>query len=68
MGLAIVGGSSAPLLALFWRRWDCLGVVSGSCVGFFAGYLFGTARLLEGDELKNVLVIFILFLFQLCFG
>jgi POT family proton-dependent oligopeptide transporter len=36
-------------------------------VFFFAGYLLGTVRLLEGNELKNVLVIFILFLFSIVF-
>ena len=36
-------------------------------VGFFAGYLVGTARLLAGDELKRVLVIFILFIFSVMF-
>jgi hypothetical protein len=34
-------------------------------VGFFAGYLIRTTRLLNGDELKRVLVIFILFLFSM---
>jgi POT family proton-dependent oligopeptide transporter len=36
-------------------------------VGFFAGYLIGTTRQLNGDELKRVLVIFILFLFSILF-
>ncbi len=36
-------------------------------VGFFAGYLIGTTRLLNGDELKRVLVIFILFVFSILF-
>jgi proton-dependent oligopeptide transporter, POT family len=36
-------------------------------VGFFIGYLGGTARLLNGDELKRVLVIFILFVFSILF-
>jgi POT family proton-dependent oligopeptide transporter len=36
-------------------------------VGFFAGYLLGTTRLLTGDELKRVLVIFILFIFSILF-
>jgi len=36
-------------------------------VGFFAGYLGGTTRLLRGDELKRVLVIFILFVFSIFF-
>jgi POT family proton-dependent oligopeptide transporter len=36
-------------------------------VGFFAGYLGGILRWLNGDELKRVLVIFILFLFSILF-
>jgi POT family proton-dependent oligopeptide transporter len=36
-------------------------------VGFFAGYLAGTTRLLNGEELKRVLVIFILFIFSILF-
>jgi POT family proton-dependent oligopeptide transporter len=36
-------------------------------VGLFAGYLIGTARLLAGDELKRVLVIFILCFFSVLF-
>ena len=36
-------------------------------VGFFAGYLLGITRLLNGDELKRVLVIFFLFLFSILF-
>ena len=36
-------------------------------VGFFAGYLLGTTRLLTGDELKRVLAIFILFVFSILF-
>jgi POT family proton-dependent oligopeptide transporter len=36
-------------------------------VGFFAGYLIGTTRLLNGEELKRVLVIFILFVFSILF-
>jgi len=36
-------------------------------VGFFAGYLIGITRLLNGDELKRVLVIFILFVFSILF-
>ena len=36
-------------------------------VGFFAGYLGGILRWLNGDELKRVLVIFILFLFSIVF-
>lgn len=59
---AIIGGGvgiyfgDAAISALF----PCV-------VGFFAGYLIGTTRLLAGDELKRVLVIFILFIFSIVF-
>jgi POT family proton-dependent oligopeptide transporter len=36
-------------------------------VGYFAGYLGGTTRLLKGDERRRVLVIFILVLFSIIF-
>ncbi|MFN2530974.1 MAG: peptide MFS transporter [Pyrinomonadaceae bacterium] len=36
-------------------------------VGYFAGYLTGTTRLLVGDERRRVLVIFILVLFSIVF-
>jgi proton-dependent oligopeptide transporter, POT family len=36
-------------------------------VGFFAGYILGTCRHLNGEELRRVLVIFILFLFSILF-
>jgi len=36
-------------------------------VGFFAGYLIGTARLLNGEEFKRVIAIFILFVFSILF-
>lgn len=51
---------------LLWRRWSCLSLVP-RCRILFAGYLFGTLRMLEGNELKNVLIIFILFLFSIVF-
>jgi POT family proton-dependent oligopeptide transporter len=35
--------------------------------GYFIGYLGGTTRLLKGDELRRVLVIFILVLFSIIF-
>ncbi|PYS82904.1 MAG: MFS transporter [Acidobacteria bacterium] len=46
------------------------GVLSGlfpGVAGFFAGYLAGVVRHLSGDELKRVLVIFILFVFSALF-
>ncbi|HET6861780.1 MAG TPA: peptide MFS transporter [Pyrinomonadaceae bacterium] len=38
-----------------------------SVVGYFAGYLTGTTRLLESEERKRVLVIFILVMFSIVF-
>ena len=38
-----------------------------SVVGYFAGYLTGTTRLLESEERKRVLVIFILVMFSIIF-
>jgi POT family proton-dependent oligopeptide transporter len=55
-GLGIKFGDAGMVSALF----PCV-------VGFFAGYLIGTTRLLNGDELKRVLVIFILFVFSILF-
>lgn len=46
------------------------GVLSGlfpGVAGFFAGYLAGVVRHLNGEELKRVLVIFILFVFSALF-
>jgi len=65
--LAVLGGAIG--LGLGYRFGDA-GFVSALfplVVGFFAGYLAGTTRLLSGDELKRVLVIFILFVFSILF-
>jgi POT family proton-dependent oligopeptide transporter len=64
--LSIVG---AVLGAGFGYRFDA-GLVSvpfWTVVGYFVGYLGGTTRLLKGDELRRVLVIFILVLFSVIF-
>jgi POT family proton-dependent oligopeptide transporter len=66
-GLAVIG---AIIGAVVGYRFGDAGIVSAlfPCVVFlFAGYLAGTVRLLAGDELMNVLVIFILFLFSIVF-
>ena len=65
--LAVLGGAIG--LGLGYRFGDA-GFISALfplVVGFFAGYLAGTTRLLSGDELKRVLVIFILFVFSILF-
>jgi POT family proton-dependent oligopeptide transporter len=65
--LAVVGALAG---AAFGYRYGGGGVVTvpfWCVVGYFAGYLTGTTRLLAGDELMRVLVIFILVLFSIIF-
>jgi POT family proton-dependent oligopeptide transporter len=64
--LAVLG---ALLGAGFGYRFDA-GLVSvpfWTVCGYFVGYLGGTTRLLKGEELMRVLVIFILVLFSIIF-
>lgn len=64
--LAVTGAAIGAGLGL--RFGDALvSVLFPGVVGFFAGYLIGTTRLLTGEELKRVLVIFILFVFSILF-
>jgi POT family proton-dependent oligopeptide transporter len=66
LALAVVGGITGAAIGYFIGG----GLVSALfplVVGFFAGYLIGTTRLLSGDELKRVLAIFILFVFSILF-
>jgi len=66
IALSIVG---AVLGAGFGYKFDA-GLVSvpfWTVVGYFVGYLGGTTRLLKGDELRRVLVIFILVVFSVIF-
>src|SRR3989441_6124177 len=66
LGLAVVGGVVGAALGYYFGG----GFVSALfplVVGFFAGYLIGTTRLLSGDELRRVLAIFILFVFSILF-
>ena len=67
IGLAIVGGIVGAAVGLYFGDAGIVSALFPAVVFFFAGYLFGTVRLLEGNELKNVLVIFILFLFSIVF-
>jgi len=66
MALAIVG---ALVGAGFGYRFDSgwISVPFWTVCGYFVGYLGGTTRLLKGDELKRVLVIFILVVFSVIF-
>jgi len=65
--LAIVGGVGGTGLGFYFGDAGWLSALFPAVVGFFAGYLIGTTRALNGDELKRVLVIFILFLFSIFF-
>jgi proton-dependent oligopeptide transporter, POT family len=65
--LAIIGGAAGAGLGLLFGEAGVLSALFPCVVGFFAGYLVGTTRLLNGEELKRVLVIFILFVFSILF-
>jgi len=65
--LAVVGGVIGAALGVYFGGAGVVSALFPSVVFFFVGYLLGTVRLLSGDELKNVLVIFILFLFSIVF-
>jgi POT family proton-dependent oligopeptide transporter len=64
--LAVIG---ALLGAAFGYRFDSgwISVPFWTVCGYFVGYLGGTTRLLKGEELQRVLVIFILVLFSIIF-
>jgi POT family proton-dependent oligopeptide transporter len=66
LGLAILGLAVGVWLGYYFGGRFVSALFPG-VVGFFAGYLIGTTRLLSGDELKRVLVIFILFIFSILF-
>ena len=65
--LAVAGGVAGAALGLLYGEAGWLSALFPTVVGFFAGYLGGILRWLNGDELKRVLVIFILFLFSILF-
>src|SRR6185503_20112822 len=67
VGLAIVGCAAGIFLGFYFGDAGFVSALFPGVVGFFAGYLIGTTRLLNGDELKRVLVIFILFIFSILF-
>jgi POT family proton-dependent oligopeptide transporter len=69
MILALGGGVAGVALGLYYGYAEAgwLSALFPGVVGFFAGYLGGILRWLNGDELKRVLVIFILFLFSILF-
>ncbi len=65
--LAIVGGAAGTALGVLFGDAGVVSALFPCVVGFFAGYLLGTTRLLNGEELRRVLVIFILFVFSILF-
>jgi len=67
LGLAVVGGGIGVGLGLYFGDAGVLSALFPGVVGFFIGYLGGIIPHLNGEELKRVLVIFILFLFSILF-
>ena len=68
--MLILGVVGAVVGAALGRIYGDAGWVSAlfpGVVGFFAGYLIGITRLLKGEELSRVLVIFILVVFSILF-
>jgi POT family proton-dependent oligopeptide transporter len=65
--LAIVGGLIGAGTGYYFGDTGLLSALFPAVVLFWVGYLAGTARLLKGEELKRVLVIFILFVFSIVF-
>ena len=67
VALAVLGAVIGVGLGYYFGDAGFVSALFPGVVGFFAGYLIGTTRLLNGDELKRVLVIFILFIFSILF-
>jgi len=65
--LAILGGLIGAGTGYYFGDTGLLSALFPAVVLFWVGYLAGTARLLKGEELKRVLVIFILFVFSIVF-
>jgi POT family proton-dependent oligopeptide transporter len=67
MVLALAGGVAGAAFGMIYGEAGVLSALFPTVVGFFAGYLGGIIRHLNGEELKRVLVIFILFVFSILF-
>ena len=67
MVLALAGGVAGAVFGMIYGEAGVLSALFPTVVGFFAGYLGGIIRHLNGEELKRVLVIFILFVFSILF-
>ena len=65
--LAVVGALIGVAFGYKFGEGGWISVPFWSVVGYFAGYLGGTTRLLAGDERKRVIVIFILVMFSIVF-
>lgn len=67
LALALIGGVVGAVLGkIYGESWP-LSAIFPTVVGFFFGYLLGIIRHLRGEELRRVLVIFILFVFSILF-
>src|SRR6266536_3602493 len=66
-GLGVFGGVTGAAVGFYFGDAGFLSALFPGVVFFWVGYLAGTARLLAGNELKRVLVIFILFVFSIVF-
>ena len=67
VALAVLGAVVGAGIGYYFGDAGFVSALFPGVVGFFAGYLIGTTRLLNGEELKRVLVIFILFIFSILF-
>lgn len=67
LALAVIGGVGGAAVGMYYGEAGVLSALFPTVVGFFAGYIIGTCRHLNGEELKRVLVIFILFVFSILF-
>lgn len=65
--LAIVGAVIGAAFGYRFGEGGWISVPFWTVVGYFAGYLGGTTRVLQGDERRRVLVIFILVTFSAIF-
>jgi POT family proton-dependent oligopeptide transporter len=65
--LALVGGVGGAAVGIYFGEAGWVSALFPCVVGFFGGYLLGILRWLTGEELRRVLVIFILFVFSILF-
>jgi proton-dependent oligopeptide transporter, POT family len=66
IALALIGGVVGAVLGTIYGE-ARISALFPTVVGFFFGYLLGIMRHLKGEELRRVLVIFILFVFSILF-